>query len=40
MNNKYDISNIKLNDKYLTDPILLALAWKRAHNYVRLTAHL
>ncbi|NLB76735.1 MAG: hypothetical protein GX799_09780 [Crenarchaeota archaeon] len=35
MNNKYDISNIKLNDKYLTDPILLALAWKRAHNYVR-----
>lgn len=35
MNNKYDISSIKLNDEYLTDPILLALAWKRAHNYVR-----
>lgn len=35
MKSHYDIPNIKLTDKYLTDPILLALAWKRAHNYVR-----
>ena len=33
MNPHYDIPNLKLTDKYLTDPILLALAWKRAHGY-------
>lgn len=26
-----------LNDEYLTDPILMALAWKKAHNYIRTT---
>lgn len=35
MHSHYDIPNIKLTDDYLTDPILLALAWKRAHGYVR-----
>lgn len=35
MNPHYDIPNLKLTDDYLTDPILLALAWKRAHGYVR-----
>jgi len=35
MNPHYDIPNLKLTDEYLTDPILLALAWKRAHGYVR-----
>lgn len=35
MNPHYDIPNLKLANDYLADPILLALAWKRAHNYVR-----
>ena len=35
MHSHYDIPNLKLTDDYLTDPILLALAWKRAHGYVR-----
>lgn len=35
MHTFYDIENIKLTNDYLTDPILMALAWKRAHNYVR-----
>lgn len=35
MNPHYDIPNLKLTDEYLADPILLALAWKRAHGYVR-----
>lgn len=34
---KYDISNLSLTDAYLTDPLLMALAWKRAHNYIRTT---
>jgi|GEM_PF-579121 len=32
---KYD--QLFLNDDYLTDPTLMALAWKKAHNYVRTT---
>lgn len=32
---KYD--QLFLNDEYLTDPILMALAWKKAHNYIRTT---
>ncbi len=32
---KYD--QLFLNDDYLTDPILMALAWKKAHNYIRTT---
>lgn len=35
MNPHYDIPNLTLTDEYLTDPILLALSWKRAHGYVR-----
>lgn len=35
MNTFYDIPNIQLSDKHLTDPMLMALAWKRAHDYVR-----
>lgn len=35
MNPHYDIPNLTLTDEYLTDPVLLALAWKRAHGYVR-----
>ncbi len=30
---EYD--NLALTDRYLTDPLLLALAWKKAHDYVR-----
>ena len=32
---KYD--QLFLNDDYLTDPTLMALAWKKAHNYIRTT---
>lgn len=35
MNDFYDIQKIKLTDEYLTDPMMLALAWKRAHHYIR-----
>ncbi|WP_110690072.1 RNA-directed DNA polymerase [Salinicola endophyticus] len=35
LNSKYD--QLFLNDKYLTDPLLLALAWKKAHDYIRTT---
>lgn len=33
LNSKYD--QLFLNDEYLTDPLLLALAWKKAHDYRR-----
>lgn len=33
----YDIQNLSLTDTHLTDPLLMALAWKRAHNYIRTT---
>ncbi|MGO3344147.1 MAG: RNA-directed DNA polymerase [Marinomonas sp.] len=32
---KYD--QLFLKDQYLTDPILMALAWKKAHHYIRTT---
>ncbi|MFP6844493.1 MAG: RNA-directed DNA polymerase [Thalassolituus sp.] len=32
---KYD--HLKLTGKYLTDPLLMALAWKKAHDYIRNT---
>lgn len=32
---KYD--QLFLSDDYLTDPTLMALAWKKAHNYIRTT---
>ncbi|MFW1955160.1 RNA-directed DNA polymerase [Acinetobacter guillouiae] len=35
MNNFYEISNLSLSDEYISDPVLLALAWKRSHNYIR-----
>lgn len=35
MKNFYEISNLSLNDEYISDPVLLALAWKRSHNYIR-----
>lgn len=35
MKSHYDIPSLKLTDEYLKDPILLALVWKRAHNYIR-----
>lgn len=31
----YDIPSIIATDEYLTDPLLMALAWKRTHDYVR-----
>lgn len=30
-----DYEDLVLTDRYLTDPLLLALAWKKAHDYVR-----
>lgn len=33
LDKKYD--KLSLNDQYLTDPLLLALAWKKAHEYIR-----
>lgn len=33
LDDKYD--KLSLNHQYLTDPLLLALAWKKAHEYVR-----
>jgi len=30
---KYD--RLQLTDKYLTDPLLMALAWKKSHDYIR-----
>tara|TARA_R110001583_G_scaffold78533_3_gene212816 strand:- start:1089 stop:5075 length:3987 start_codon:yes stop_codon:yes gene_type:complete len=32
---KYD--RLYLTDEYLTDPLLMALAWKKAHEYIRTT---
>lgn len=33
---KYD--KLALKDEYLTDPLLLALAWKKAHEFIRTTS--
>ena len=33
LDKKYD--KLSLNAEYLTDPLLLALAWKKAHEYIR-----
>lgn len=33
LNKKYD--KLALNGDYLTDPLLMALAWKKAHDYIR-----
>lgn len=33
LDEKYD--ELSLSDRYLTDPLLLALAWKKAHDYIR-----
>lgn len=30
--------NIQLTDECLSDPLLMALAWKKAHNYIRTTS--
>ena len=35
MTSLYDIPNLSLTDAHLTDPLLMALAWKRAHSYIR-----
>lgn len=35
MNSFYDIENIVLDDKYISDPMLIALAWKRSQDYIR-----
>lgn len=35
LTSKYDIASLRLTDEYLTDPLLLALAWKKAHSYIR-----
>ena len=32
---KYD--QLRLSDEYLKDPLLLAMAWKKAHDYIRTT---
>ncbi|SOC54641.1 Reverse transcriptase (RNA-dependent DNA polymerase) [Chromohalobacter canadensis] len=32
---KYD--QLRLSDEYLRDPLLLAMAWKKAHDYIRTT---
>jgi hypothetical protein len=34
---KYDTTNLALTDEYLTDPLLMALAWKKTHHYIRTT---
>jgi len=33
INSKYDC--LSLSDEYLKDPLLLALAWKKSHEYIR-----
>lgn len=35
LDKKYD--RLALNDDYLADPLLMALAWKKAHEYIRTT---
>ncbi|TCK07454.1 reverse transcriptase domain-containing protein [Marinobacterium mangrovicola] len=35
LDKKYE--KLALNDDYLTDPLLFALAWKKAHEYIRTT---
>lgn len=35
LDKKYD--KLALNDDYLSDPLLMALAWKKAHDYIRTT---
>lgn len=35
LDKKYE--KLSLNDDYLTDPLLLALAWKKSHEYIRTT---
>lgn len=35
LNDKYE--SLTLNDEYLSDPLLMALAWKKAHDYIRTT---
>jgi len=35
LDRKYD--KLVLNDDYLSDPLLMALAWKKAHDYIRTT---
>ncbi|MGQ1438412.1 reverse transcriptase domain-containing protein [Acinetobacter baumannii] len=35
MNSFYDIENIVLDDKYISDTMLIALAWKRSQDYIR-----
>lgn len=37
LKSKYDIASLELTDEYLTDPLLMALAWKKAHSYIRTT---
>lgn len=36
LDKKYD--KLVLHDDYLTDPLLMALAWKKAHEYIRTTS--
>lgn len=37
LTSKYDIASLELTEEYLTDPLLMALAWKKAHSYIRTT---
>ena len=37
LSSNYDIESLELTDAHLIDPLLMALAWKRAHNYIRTT---
>ncbi|MCL6271468.1 hypothetical protein M3P05_16220, partial [Sansalvadorimonas sp. 2012CJ34-2] len=30
--------SLTLSDEYITDPLLLALAWKKSHRYIRSTS--
>ena len=36
LNKKYD--KLVLSDIYITDPLLMALAWKKSHDYIRTTS--
>jgi hypothetical protein len=35
INKKYQ--ELQLTDEYITDPLLMALAWKKSHHYIRTT---